>query len=105
MLAKSLGAWSPTSQTKEFYNSHGADVLLGGHDHLYFASKGVTSWSGYDASKDCLGAEQDKGDVLVVKSGTDFRDLSEITLELMDTPESSVRKKVIKSISGEQCVR
>lgn len=47
-----------------------------------------------------LGAEEDDGDVLVVKSGTDFRDLSEIILELEDTPEGSIRKKLIRSIKG-----
>ena len=47
-----------------------------------------------------LGAEADEGDVLIVKSGTDFRDLSEFTLELEDTPEGSVRRKLIKSIHG-----
>jgi 5'-nucleotidase len=73
---------------------------LGGHDHLYYVSKGVNNWDGYDTSQEVLGAEQDKGDVLVVKSGTDFRDLSEINLELELTPPGSVRAKVIKKITG-----
>jgi hypothetical protein len=74
--------------------------LLGGHDHLYYASKGVSSWQNYDATQEVLGAENDHGDVLVVKSGTDFRDLSEFTLELEDAPPGSVRRKVIKNING-----
>jgi 5'-nucleotidase len=49
---------------------------------------------------DVLGAEEDHGDVLVVKSGTDFRDLSAITLELDDAPASSVRNKLIRRITG-----
>jgi 5'-nucleotidase len=69
---------------------------------LYYVSRGVTSWEGYDVNQDVLGAEADKGDVLLVKSGTDFRDLSEFELELEDTKEGSVRKKVIKSINGER---
>jgi 5'-nucleotidase len=73
---------------------------LGGHDHLYYISKGVTSWEGYDVNSEVLGAEKDEGDILVVKSGTDFRDLSEFTLELEDTPEGSVRSKLIKGIKG-----
>lgn len=73
---------------------------MGGHDHLYYISKGVTSWEGYDLDSEVLGAENDEGDVLVVKSGTDFRDLSEFTLELADAPNGSIRKKLIKSISG-----
>jgi 5'-nucleotidase len=76
------------------------DLLLGGHDHLYYISKGVTSWEGYDINHEVLGGEEDHGDVLVVKSGTDFRDLSEFTLELEDTPAASVRRKLIKRISG-----
>ena len=67
---------------------------------MYYISKGMTSWEGYDLNQQVLGAEQDNGDVLVVKSGTDFRDLSELTLELADTPEGSVRKKVIRAIRG-----
>ena len=47
-----------------------------------------------------LGAERDEGDVLIVKSGTDFRDLSEFTLTLEDTPPGSIRRKVIKEIRG-----
>ena len=46
-----------------------------------------------------LGAEGDDG-VLVIKSGTDFRDLSEIHLELEDAPEGSVRRKYISAVHG-----
>lgn len=60
----------------------------------------MTSWENYDTSQEVLGAEQDKGDVLVVKSGTDFRDLSELALELAQTPPGSIRRKVIRSITG-----
>lgn len=49
-----------------------------------------------------LGAEADEGDVLIVKSGTDFRDLSEFVLELEDTPEGSVRRKLVKGIRGKR---
>ena len=83
-------------------SSHGVDILLGGHDHLYYVSRGVTSWQNYDLTQEVLGAENDHGDVLVVKSGTDFRDLSELTLELEEAPLGSVRRKVIKTISGKQ---
>lgn len=84
-----------------FVNEHGVDLILGGHDHLYYASKGVSAWDGYDVTQPCLGAEKDEGDVLVAKSGTDFRDLSEILLTLSDTPAGSARKKAIKAIKGE----
>ncbi|KAH7927752.1 Metallo-dependent phosphatase [Leucogyrophana mollusca] len=102
-LAKNLFALSPSAQADSMIAScHGVDILLGGHDHLYYVSRGVTSWEGYDTTHPVLGAENDHGDVLVVKSGTDFRDLSEITLELEDTPDGSVRRKVIKDIRGKR---
>ena len=37
----------------------------------------------------------------MAKSGTDFRDLTEILLTLSDTPAGSIRKKAIKSIKGQ----
>lgn len=101
MLAKALNAHSPAVQeAKHTASLHGVDLIMGGHDHLYYISKGVTSWEGYDVNEKVLGAEKDEGDTLVVKSGTDFRDLSEFTLELQDAPEGSVRRKTIKSIRG-----
>ena len=100
-LAKALGAHSPSVQeANKTASKHGVDIILGGHDHLNFVTKGVTSWENYDITQDVLGAEDDKGDILIIKSGNDFRDLSEFTLELEDTPEGSVRKKLIKSMRG-----
>ncbi|KAF7311636.1 25S rRNA adenine-N(1) methyltransferase [Mycena kentingensis (nom. inval.)] len=102
-LAKDLLALSPAEQEKRpVASSHGVDLLLGGHDHLYYASRGMSSWDGYDLAQKVLGGEADNGDVLVAKSGTDFRDLSELTLELEETPEGSVRRKVIKAIHGKR---
>jgi hypothetical protein len=80
------------------------DIILGGHDHLYFVGRGADEWDNYDLSGHALGAEEDRGDVLVVKSGTDFRDISEICLELEDTPEGSARKKLISRVTG-KCTR
>jgi 5'-nucleotidase len=82
------------------------DIILGGHDHSYFASRGVDSWKGYDTLQPTLGSEEDRGDILVIKSGTDFRDLSEINLELEDAPpgDNVVRKKLIKGITGDRSV-
>ncbi|THH15603.1 hypothetical protein EW146_g4905 [Bondarzewia mesenterica] len=101
VLAKKLFALTPSAQKNHnIANEHGVDIILGGHDHLYFIGRGVDAWEGYDLSSEVLGAEDDDGDVLIVKSGTDFRDLSEILLELEDTPEGSVRRKVIKRVTG-----
>ncbi len=98
-MAKAIGAFSPF-KTALNVNSHGADIILGGHDHLYYVSKGVTSWKNYDINQTVLGAEDDHGDVLVVKSGCDFRDLSEFVLDLEDSPIGSIRRKFIRDISG-----
>lgn len=96
-----MSAHSPAVQDGQSTASkHGVDIILGGHDHLYYISKGATSWDGYDINEKVLGAEQDEGDILIVKSGTDFRDLSEFVLWLEDTPEGSVRRKLIKRITG-----
>ena len=81
-------------------NRHGVDLILGGHDHSYYVSKGVTQWTNYDVNEPVLGSETDLGDVLVIKSGTDFRDLSEVILDLEPTREGSVRRFIIKSITG-----
>lgn len=57
-------------------------------------------WDGFDVTKPALGAEGDEGDILVVKSGSDFKDLSELQVTLRDTAEGSVRRKVISEIRG-----
>jgi hypothetical protein len=99
-LAKQLFALTPSSQSSDIANEHGADIILGGHDHLYFVGRGVDEWDNYDLSDHVLGAEEDNGDVMVIKSGTDFRDISEICLELKDTPKGSARKKLIGRVTG-----
>jgi 5'-nucleotidase len=100
-LAKKVLALTPSAQkSRNISNEHGVDIIFGGHDHFYFVGRGADAWEGYDLAGKVLGAEADLGDVLVVKSGTDFRYLSEMTLELEDTPQGHVRSKVIKKITG-----
>lgn len=100
-LAKKLLAITPSLQSSsDIANEHGVDIIFGGHDHLYFVGRGVDKWDNYNLSRHVLGAEDDKGDALVVKSGTDFRDLSEIMLELKDTPEGCIRRKLISRVTG-----
>ena len=101
ILAKELLALSPSGQKETLIASqHGVDLILGGHDHLYFVGQGVNSWDNFNISEKVLGAELDDGDVLVIKSGSDFRDLSAINIVLESTPKGSVRNKVVKSITG-----
>ncbi|KAI9466021.1 Metallo-dependent phosphatase [Lactarius psammicola] len=102
-LAKQLLAITPSSQSSsDIANEHGVDIIFGGHDHLYFVGRGVDKWDNYNLSRHVLGAEHDKGDALVVKSGTDFRELSEVLLGLKDTPEGSIRKKLISRVTGKR---
>jgi 2',3'-cyclic-nucleotide 2'-phosphodiesterase (5'-nucleotidase family) len=101
VLAKELLALTSSYQkSNPIAGQHGVDLILGGHDHLYFVSRGCDSWENFDKEEKVLGAEADEGDVLVIKSGTDFRDLSAITLELSPTPVGSIRTKVISKITG-----
>ena len=94
-------AFTPSHQKDHpIEGEHGVDILFGGHDHLYFISKGVDHWENFDVTHPCLGAEGDVGDVLIVKSGSDFRDLSELTLALRETPPGSVRTRVISEVRG-----
>ncbi|RDB21014.1 Trifunctional nucleotide phosphoesterase protein YfkN [Hypsizygus marmoreus] len=102
-LAKSLHALSPSAQdASPIHWTHGVDLILGGHDHFYYVSKGVSFWEDFDVTEEVLGAEEDLGDVLVIKSGTDFRELSELNLEFRDAPPGSIRHKVITRITGKR---
>lgn len=79
-------------------NSHGVDLVLGGHDHIYYVGNGASSFQGDEFARGEPGTENDKA-TMVVKSGTDFRDLSELRLELTDRNDSAVRKRTIRSLS------
>ena len=79
-------------------NSHGVDLVLGGHDHIYYVGNGASNFTGDNFPRGEPGTEKDQA-AMVVKSGTDFRDLSELTLELTDRDDSAVRKRTIRSLS------
>ncbi|KAH6871115.1 hypothetical protein BKA70DRAFT_1578481 [Coprinopsis sp. MPI-PUGE-AT-0042] len=84
-----LSAFTPSHQKSNPITSlHGVDLLLGGHDHLYFIPKGADAWDDFDHTKPQLGGEEDKGDVMIIKSGNDFRDL--------------MRKWVISKVTGKR---
>ncbi|KAF8797843.1 flagellar associated protein [Phlegmacium glaucopus] len=103
LLAKELLALSPSGQKENpIASQHGVDLILGGHDHLYFVGRGVSSWDNFNVSEKVLGAKLDNGDVLVIKSGSDFRDLSAINIVLESTPKGSVRNTIVKSITGKR---
>ncbi|BEJ13733.1 hypothetical protein CspHIS471_0309070 [Cutaneotrichosporon sp. HIS471] len=94
-LAKELGA----VKGRDTQNEQGVDLIIGGHDHIYYIGKGADSWEGYVGLRDRPGTKDDDG-VRLIKSGTDFRDLSEATLELSPPNENAVRRRVITSLTG-----
>lgn len=100
-MARKLLALSPSARDcQPIINEHGVDILFGGHDHLYYICKGAGEWEGHDRTEPVLGADGDHSDVLALKSGSDFRDLSEMALELEGAPEGSVRRMLIKNLTG-----
>ncbi|KAG8885507.1 hypothetical protein FRB97_000832 [Tulasnella sp. 331] len=94
-LAKQLGALPNGGGASQ----HGVDMIFGGHDHMYYVGRGIQDWKNYDFKSNELGTEEDDG-LLLVKSGTDFRDLSSMELEIIDAPKGCVRKKIVKSVKG-----
>ncbi|WVR09253.1 hypothetical protein IAU60_006318 [Kwoniella sp. DSM 27419] len=94
----SLGAVNPSTRPG-LENEHGVDLLIGGHDHVYFIGKGAASWDGYSGRHGVPDTMEDNG-VHLIKSGTDFRDLSSADLELTPQPAGSVRKHLITRLTG-----
>ncbi|RXK38756.1 hypothetical protein M231_03932 [Tremella mesenterica] len=92
-LANELGAVHGPDSSR-----HGVDLLIGGHDHVSFYKKWAKSWEGYSGDHEAPGTEKDKG-VMLIKSGTDFRDLSSATLSL-SPPTNSIRRRTIMSLTG-----
>ncbi|CAG8649887.1 5151_t:CDS:2 [Funneliformis caledonium] len=74
------------------------DLILGGHDHFYYVGKGCEVINGW-TREEVAGSEEDNG-VRVVKSGTDFRELSiiECGVDEIDNEEGGTIK-IIKNLS------
>ncbi|KAF8598228.1 Metallo-dependent phosphatase [Ceratobasidium sp. AG-I] len=99
-IAKASLAYPATAERREIIaKTHGVDIVLGGHDYRYYTGNGVEidgkPENGWDYKTEFT--SQDDG-LLIVKSGTDFYDLSEVILELEDAPAGSARKKLVKSV-------
>lgn len=91
-LASALGAVAnPDVQ------SHGVDLLLGGHDHLYYVGHAVSSYEGQPYEHSMDGTQADRN-AMLVKSGTDFHDLSELQLELSAPHTGAVRRRTIEAL-------
>lgn len=95
-LANDLGAKRGSKS-----DEHGVDLVLGGHDHTYYIGKGVDEYKGKDWHTDMSGVEKDK-DCLIVKSGTDFHDLSEIVLEIGESQDGAIRRRRIIGAKGKR---
>lgn len=91
-LANDLGATKDAASSE-----HGVDIVLGGHDHTYYIGNGVDTYEGEDWQTDLPGKEKDKS-CLLVKSGTDFHDLSEIELQVSDPVEGVARRRRIVAV-------
>ncbi|CCF53628.1 related to 5`-nucleotidase precursor [Ustilago hordei] len=92
-FANAIGAVAGADPTK-----HGVDLVLGGHDHIYYVGNGAASYTGDEFPRGEPGTEKDTN-AMVVKSGTDFRDLSELKLELSEPNNNAIRTRTIKSLS------
>ncbi|KAE8543376.1 hypothetical protein D1P53_000082 [Cryptococcus gattii VGV] len=93
-LATELGAVADKPGVE---NEHGIDLIIGGHDHMYYIGKGATSWEGYVGQEDVLGTKEDHG---VRQSGTDFRDLTSANLTVTPAPPGSIRRQLVTSLTG-----
>ncbi|ODN74799.1 hypothetical protein L202_07114 [Cryptococcus amylolentus CBS 6039] len=96
-LANELGAVAGKAGLE---NEHGVDLIIGGHDHVsQTIGQGASSWEGYSGRKGAPGTLEDTS-CLIMKNGTDFRDLTSASLELTPSPPGSIRKHLITSLTG-----
>ncbi|CAG8554798.1 1270_t:CDS:2 [Cetraspora pellucida] len=79
------------------------DLILGGHDHFYYIGKGcdvINGWTRDETIEESIEESKDDDGVRVVKSGTDFRELSIIELDIDEiTNEEGRTHKRIKTIT------
>ncbi|KAF0455054.1 Metallo-dependent phosphatase [Gigaspora margarita] len=80
------------------------DLILGGHDHFYYIGKGcdvINGWSREAEGNDGWTGKDAVGDdgVRLVKSGTDFRELSIVELDIDENTNEGRTLKRIKNIT------
>ena len=91
-IARALGAVSHTDPAQ-----HGVDLILGGHDHVYYIGRGADTFSGDSFDQKIPGSEDDNNS-FIIKSGTDFHDLSEVKLTLSEPHDNAVRRRTIERL-------
>lgn len=57
-LAKEVGAVKYKEGEED--RGDGVDLLLGGHDHIYYLGKGVNEWEGWERPESIPGTEEDE---------------------------------------------
>ncbi|CAG8461109.1 11978_t:CDS:2, partial [Acaulospora morrowiae] len=72
------------------------DLVLGGHDHFYYVSKGCEMRDGWER-EEIQGSEGDD-DVYIIKSGTDFRELSILEVDVEKISDGDTGSKNIKNV-------
>ncbi|EUC66990.1 ser/thr phosphatase family protein [Rhizoctonia solani AG-3 Rhs1AP] len=106
-LARQVGAYPADCDTlvkdnKKLEDIPGVDAIFGGHNHEYYLGKGITlahsrGLNPPNIQVNDFDTNEEYNDLLVVKSGSDFNDLSEVIIHLEDR-EGTCRKKLVKSI-------
>ncbi|KAJ1300513.1 hypothetical protein OPQ81_005326 [Rhizoctonia solani] len=99
-LGRELNAY-PSTKRPGLEHMEGVDAIFGGHNHKYFLGRGVELQNEGDTLRP-KNKEKDDDGLLIVKSGYDFKDFSEVTLELEEKPDGKCRKYVIKSLKVER---
>lgn len=92
-----FGGWCccPRSHEPHSYN------LFLGHDHFYYVSQGFPEDSWDEKRQGASKREAEGAGLLILKSGTNFYDMSELTVELSDGKGANVkRKKVIRGVKN-----
>lgn len=90
-LALATGCVRSSERPQDQEGDH-LDLILGGHDHFYYSGKGFDSFTGAEFELQ-PGSETDTN-AMILKSGTDFKDMSEVWLEFgvpPDAPEGTPR--------------
>ena len=72
-------------------------VLRYRHDHFYYIGKGCEIKGGW--TRQNIDGDQEDDGIKLVKSGTDFRELSIVECEIGDSESGD--RKIIKKVEGE----
>ncbi|KAF8701381.1 Metallo-dependent phosphatase, partial [Rhizoctonia solani] len=98
-LAKQASVFAASSKRGDgLEHIPGIDIIFGGHDHHYWVSNGVPV-EGLQPELSEKEKSESK-DTLIVKSGTDFQDLSEVMIQVEERPNGTERKYVVTSVKG-----